>query len=60
MFIWTYSLFLRACEENGKSAYRHKLEYEKKKCEMTSLWFDCLYKLSIASHVSSTKIIFFR
>ncbi|GFU20587.1 DNA-directed RNA polymerase, mitochondrial [Nephila pilipes] len=30
--------------------WKHKRELKKKKCEASSLWFDCLYKLSIANH----------
>lgn len=38
-----------------KSAVRkQKQQMKKEKCELTSLWFDCLYKLSIANHVSNS------
>ncbi|CAL1300720.1 unnamed protein product [Larinioides sclopetarius] len=30
--------------------WKQRRELEKKKCEASSLWFDCLYKLSIANH----------
>ncbi|KAF8773555.1 DNA-directed RNA polymerase like protein [Argiope bruennichi] len=30
--------------------WKQKRELKKKKCEASSLWFDCLYKLSIANH----------
>ncbi|GFU85189.1 DNA-directed RNA polymerase, mitochondrial [Trichonephila clavipes] len=30
--------------------WKQKRDLKKKKCEASSLWFDCLYKLSIANH----------
>ncbi|KAG8187133.1 hypothetical protein JTE90_004879 [Oedothorax gibbosus] len=30
--------------------WKQKKDLKKKKCETSSLWFDCLYKLSIANH----------
>ncbi|KAJ8965991.1 hypothetical protein NQ314_003788 [Rhamnusium bicolor] len=32
--------------------FRQKLQYKRKKAEMYSLWCDCLYRLSLANHVS--------
>lgn len=32
--------------------FREKLQYRRKKAEMYSLWCDCLYRLSLANHVS--------
>lgn len=34
--------------------FRQKLQYRRKKGEMYSLWCDCLYRLSLANHVSSS------
>lgn len=31
--------------------FRQRLQYRRKKAEMYSLWCDCLYRLSLASHV---------
>ncbi|KAF2883356.1 hypothetical protein ILUMI_22858 [Ignelater luminosus] len=30
--------------------FRHRLQYRRKRAEMYSLWCDCLYRLSLASH----------
>lgn len=32
--------------------FKQKLQYRRKKAEMYSLWCDCLYRLSLADHVS--------
>lgn len=32
--------------------FRQKMQYRRKKAEMYSLWCDCLYRLSLANHVS--------
>lgn len=32
--------------------FRQRLQYRRKKAEMYSLWCDCLYRLSLANHVS--------
>lgn len=39
------------------AAIRQKLQYKRKKAEMYSLWCDCLYRLSLANHVSKQNIL---
>nr|XP_042895420.1 DNA-directed RNA polymerase, mitochondrial-like isoform X2 [Parasteatoda tepidariorum] len=47
--------FLPSMTKKEKAVIRRqKQELKKKKCEMTSLWYDCLYKLSIANHFRET------
>lgn len=36
--------------------FKQKLQHRRKKAEMYSLWCDCLYRLSLANHVSKTII----
>lgn len=40
--------------------FRQKMQYRRKKSEMYSLWCDCLYRLSLANHVSVEKIRYLR
>lgn len=37
--------------------FKQKLQYRRKKAEMYSLWCDCLYRLSLADHVSDTHFV---
>lgn len=39
--------------------FKQRLQYRRKKAEMYSLWCDCLYRLSLADHVSVVRICVF-